>query len=346
MAMKKNSPAVTASRAKPAARKPASDLKALVKGLRNYDRFLLTCHVLPEGDAIGSLLAMDSLLRRLGKKTWVIAHDSFPERLPCLSNSRWTRLQDLGSRIPEFDAIVLTDCPTLERIGDVRNLVRSGTAIFNIDHHVSNSFYGHYNYVRPEAAATAEVVYDVFKELKLKVNREEAKNLYIALATDTGSFKYSNTTAQSHLLAAELIGTGIDIEKINNQLHGTYSLKMMNLYGRLFKRIRTAAGGAIAWADMQREDLRQSGASYEDTEGFIDFLRYLKNVKISFFLSELEEGKTVRVSFRASGPYDVNKIATHFNGGGHKKAAGCLMRTSLKDAEEKIVKYIRGKFNF
>jgi len=329
---------------RPAKSNGAADRKALVIALKKHQRFLLTCHVLPEGDAIGSLLAMDSLLRRLGKKTYVLAHDSFPERLPCLSSKRWRKLADLNGLAPKFDAIVLTDCPTLERIGGVRSLIKDDTVIFNIDHHVSNTQFGHYNYVRPEAAATGEVVYDIFKQCGLKPNKDEAKNLYIALSTDTGSFKYSNTSAQSHLMAAELIRSGIDIEKINNELHGTYTLKMMNLYGRLFSRIKTAAHGAIAWACMQREDLTQSGASYEDTEGFIDFLRYLKDAKVSFFLTELGDN-TVRVSFRSSGAYDVNKLATHFNGGGHKKAAGCIMRTSLKNAEEQIVNLIRSKFS-
>lgn len=319
--------------------RPASDLKKFAAALKKHKSFLLTCHVLPEGDAIGSLLAMDSLLRRLGKKTVVINHDSFPERLPCLSNKRWRKLDQIKQALPEFDAVLLTDCPTLERIGSVNRLIHDGLTIFNIDHHISNSRFGHFNYVRPEAAATGEVVFDLFKELKMKINKEEAKNLYIALSTDTGSFKYSNTTAASHLMAAELISSGIDIEKINNDLHGTYSLKMMNLYSLLFKRIKTAAHGAIAWAGMRRADLKRSGASYEDTEGFIDFLRYLKNVKIAFFMSELDH-KTVRVSFRAIGAYDVNKIATHFNGGGHKKASGCLMRMSLEEAERRIVDFI------
>lgn len=319
-------------------------LKALVAGLKKYDRFLLTCHVIPEGDAIGSMLAMESLLRRMGKKTSVVCQDEFPERLSCLSSKKWVRTRDLGARRPAFDAVVLTDSPNLDRIGDVGSLLTPKTAIFNIDHHVSNTRFGTYNYIRPEAAATAEVVFDIFRALKMPLKRDEAKNLYVALVTDTGSFKYSNTTAYSHEMASHLIAAGIDIEQINDEIHGTYSLKTMKLYSRLLARVRTTENGTIGWVGMRREDLKASGATHEDAEGFIDFLRYIKPVRIAFFMSEVGSGgkdHAIRVSFRAKGPYDVNKIATYFNGGGHKKASGCMIRASLEEAERRIVEKIR-----
>ncbi|HTL46917.1 MAG TPA: bifunctional oligoribonuclease/PAP phosphatase NrnA [Verrucomicrobiae bacterium] len=323
-------------------------LKPLAAALKKYDRFLLSCHVIPEGDAIGSMLAMQTLLQKLGKKTMLVCQDSFPERLSCLSNKGWQEVRHLKSR-PEFEAMVLTDCPTLPRIGSVKSVLRPSTVIFNIDHHISNSNFGHFNYIRPDAAATAEVVYDIYEELKVPINKETAKNLYVGLATDTGSFKYSNTTARSHEVAARLIATGINIEKINDDLHGTYSLSTMKLYSRLLGRVRTAGGGSIGWVGMKREDLKESGATHEDAEGFIDFLRYIKPVKVAFFMSELGSGKNdkaIRVSFRAKGPYDVNKVATHFNGGGHKKAAGCTIHAPMKEAERRIVETLRKEFHF
>jgi bifunctional oligoribonuclease and PAP phosphatase NrnA len=328
--------------------KSKDGLKALTAALVRYDRFLLSCHVIPEGDAIGSMLAMQSLLRKLGKKTTLVCQDSFPERLSCLSDKGWQEVRHLKAR-PEFEAMVLTDCPTLPRIGTVNTLLRPSTVIFNIDHHISNSRFGHYNYIRPEAAATAEVVYDIYEALKIPISKEDAKNLYVGLATDTGSFKYSNTTARSHEVAARLIAAGINIEKINDDLHGTYSLSTMRLYSRLLARVRTAGDGSIGWVGMRREDLKETGATHEDAEGFIDFLRYIKPVKVAFFMSELGTGKNdkaIRVSFRAKGPYDVNKVATVFNGGGHKKAAGCTIHAPMKDAERRIVQALRKEFNF
>ncbi|MBI3307701.1 MAG: bifunctional oligoribonuclease/PAP phosphatase NrnA [Candidatus Omnitrophica bacterium] len=309
-------------------------LKEFCRAVKKYKSYYLSCHITPEGDAIGSILAMESLLRRLGKKTFVVCEDAFPERLRCLSDKRWNQLKNLKKPAPSCEAIVIADCPTLERIGTVKNLIKPQTVIFNIDHHISNRRFGQHNYIRPEAAASGEVVMDIFKYFKMPLNKEEATNLYVALTTDTGSFKYSNTTVHSHQMAAELIATGIDIEKINEKLYATYSLNKINLYSRLLSRVKTAAGGKIAWAVLKRDDLHHSGATYEDTEGFIDFLKYLKEVKIAFFMSELENGHSVKVSFRSKFDYDVNKIATCFKGGGHRKASGCTIRATVEEAEK------------
>ncbi len=327
-------------------RKGAGDLKAFCKALKTYDHYLLSCHVAPEGDAIGSILAMNSLLRRLGKKTSVVSEDPFPERLSCLSSKYWKQVDQIRAAPPRFQALVLADCPNLDRIGRVKQLLNPDTVIFNIDHHISNLYFGHYNYVRPEAAASGEVVFDIFKSLRLALTKEEATNLYVALSTDTGSFKYSNTSARSHLMAAELIRCGIRLEQINEGLNATYSLSKINLYSRLFSRVRTAENGRIAWVVLKREDLRDSGATYEDTEGFIDFLKYLREVKIAFFLIESSQDSEIRVSFRSKDDYDVNKIAASFEGGGHKKAAGCTFRgATVEEAERIILERLRREFS-
>ena len=320
------------------------DLAAFCKALRSYDRFLLSCHISPEGDAIGSILAMESLLRRMGKKTKVVGEDDFPTRLSCLSAKRWNKFSGRNFKAGDFQALVVADSPTLERIGRVKELVGPNTVIFNIDHHVSNSRFGQYNYVRPEAAASGEVVFDIFKEMRMPITREDATNLYVALSTDTGSFKYDNTTVRSHLIASELIKTGIPLEKINDELYATYSLNKISLYARLLSRVKTSAGGRIAWAAVRREDLIESGATYEDTEGFIDFLKFLKEVKIAFFLIELPQGDHVRISFRSKGRHDVNRIATHFKGGGHRKASGCILRGELAKVEKTVLEKIHKEF--
>jgi phosphoesterase RecJ-like protein len=321
-------------------------LNQFCNALKKYDRYLLSCHVAPEGDAIGSLLAMESLLRRLGKKTTVVCEDEFPKRLSCLSDKRWHTLNQIEKSSPSFEALVVTDCPTLERIGNVRKLLFPPTVIFNIDHHVSNTRFGDHNYIHPEAAACGEVVFDIFKHFRIPLTKEDAKNLYVAISTDTGSFKYSNTTVRSHHIAAELIHSGIDTEKINDELYSTYSLNRIQLYSRLLGKVKTAANGAIAWVVMTHQDLVDSGSTYEDTEGFIDFLKYLKEVKIAFFMGEVAQRNEVRVSFRSKGSFDVNKIATHFHGGGHKKAAGCTLHATLKEAEKMILDQIRKTIPF
>jgi phosphoesterase RecJ-like protein len=320
--------------------KKKSSFDEFAKAIRKQKSFLLTCHVTPEGDAIGSLLAMASLLKKIGKKVTIVCQDEFPPRLACLSSKGWQQTREVDVTKLKFDALLTTDCPTLKRIGNVNELIAEDTVIFNIDHHVSNTDFGDYNLVVSEASASAEVVWDLFKTFNVKPSKEDAKNLYIGIATDTGAFRYSNTTSKSHRIVAELIDFGISVEKINHEIYARYSLEAMELYGRLFSSIKTAANGAIAWTSVKREDIKKSKALDEDAEGFIDFLRYIKGVKIAFFMWELENGKGVRVSFRSIGVYDVNKIALHFHGGGHKKASGCIMRTSLREAEKQIVQRI------
>ena len=230
----------------------------------------------------------------------------------------------------------------MERIGSVQKLITPETKIFNIDHHISNTRFGHYNFIQPEAAACGEVLYEIFNRFKMKINKEEAKALYVSINTDTGSFKYSNTTVKSHIIASKLIRTGIDIEKINDALYATYSFQKIQLYSLLLGKIESSHNGKVAWVKMTREDLRKTDATYEDTEGFIDFLKYLKEVCFCFFMSELPAPLPgeVRVSFRSKGDYDVSKVAVHFGGGGHKKAAGCTIRGSLEKATQKILERV------
>jgi bifunctional oligoribonuclease and PAP phosphatase NrnA len=319
-------------------------LAAFCQALRKYDDYLLSCHISPEGDAIGSILAMDSLLRRLGKRTTVVGHDPFPSRLFCLSSRRWHEAAAIRKPAGSYKALLVADCPNLDRIGTVNRLLTPETVVFNIDHHISNTFFGKYNYVRPEAAASGEVVFEIFKKMKMKLTHDEAANLYVALSTDTGSFKYGNTTVRSHQMAAELIKVGIDLETINDELYATYSLNKINLYSRLLARVKTVSDGQIAWVTMEQRDLQDSGATDEDAEGFIDFLKYLREVKAAFFLIELPPKNVFRVSFRSKGALDVNKIAMRFLGGGHKKAAGCIIHATRQEAERRVLAELKKVF--
>jgi bifunctional oligoribonuclease and PAP phosphatase NrnA len=319
-----------------------TSIKELCDGLKQKQSFLLASHVIPEGDAIGSILAMESLLRRLGKKTMIICEDSFPERLSMLPQDRWNVASKV-TNAPKFDALVVADCPTLERVGAVQKFLTPDTKIFNIDHHVSNVKFGHYNYIQSTAAACGEVIYEIFQQMGVSINQEEAAALYVSINTDTGSFKYSNTTVKSHQITAELIQTGIDIEQINHALHATYSLEKIQLYSILLGKIQRTPDGLIAWAGLTKGNLKETGSSYEDAEGFIDFLRYMKEVRFSFFMIEMDgqQQGNIRVSFRSMGDYDVSPLAVHFGGGGHKKAAGCVIKGDLKEVTEKILAEIK-----
>ena len=320
-------------------KKKSDSLKTFCEALKKQKSFLLASHVNPEGDAVACVLAMESLLRRLGKKTMIVCEDPFPERLSVLPSDRWNQVKDVSSN-KKFDAIIICDCPTLERIGKTHSLIDSEMQIFNIDHHVTSSMFGTYNYVQPKAAACGEVVYDIFKYFKKPMTKAEAICLYVSISTDTGSFKYSNTSVKSHQIASELLSLGLDVEAINDGLYATYSLHKIRLYSRLLNRVRTEHQGDVAWVGMTRQDLEESGATYEDTEGFIDFLKYIREVKYAFFLSENGGARSIRVSLRSKGKHDVSTVATRLGGGGHQKASGCTIHASIDEAAEKVLREI------
>ncbi|OGW79603.1 MAG: hypothetical protein A3G33_07360 [Omnitrophica bacterium RIFCSPLOWO2_12_FULL_44_17] len=313
--------------------------------LLKRNRFLITSHVKPEGDAVGSVLAMDSFLKRLGKKTRIVCEDSFPKKFEFLRQNGWTRFSDFNGKgkREKFDALLAVDCPDISRIGVVQKLITSRMTVFNIDHHVTNRGFGHFNYVKADASACGEVIYDLLIESDMTVNRGEAQALYVAIATDTGSFRYCNTTENSHYVSSRLIQAGINIEQINEHLYATTSLKQLKFLAFLIGKIRVMSGGSLAWVEISRDDLKKNRLTYRDTEGFIDFLKNLKDVKCAILFSEAKnvKGALVNVSFRSKHGCDVSKIAGEFGGGGHRKAAGCTLRGSLPFVRNKILERMK-----
>lgn len=321
-----------------------SSLDVFCRALKKGKSFLLASHVNPEGDAVGSLLAMDALLRRMGKRTVIVCEDPLPARLGILSSKNWHRAQDIKKNL-EIDSVVVADCPTLERIGRVLEFLSDDVDIFNIDHHLTNEKFGDFNYIQPRAAACGEVVYEIFKHLRIPIREDEAIALYVAISTDTGSFRFSNTTVKAHRIVAELIQNGLDVEKINEKLYATHSLRKMKLYGRLFTKVRTAYENGVVWVGMTKEDLHESGASFEDAEGFVDFLKNIQEVKFAFFASETEKDNLVRVSIRSKGECDASRVAVRFGGGGHAKASGCMIQGSLEDAARVVLEEVGEQLN-
>lgn len=320
-------------------------LDRFCKALKTRKSFLLASHVNPEGDSAACLIAMDSLLRRLGKKSLIVCQDPFPERIGVLSSKRWNRAHDLKPD-QKFDALLAADCPTLDRIGEVRNFIEPGMSIFNIDHHYTNDRFGDYNYIQTQAGACGEVVYEVFNHMGISINKEEATALYVAITTDTNSFKYSSTTSRTHLIVADLISKGVDVEKVNENLYATYSLHKMKLYSRLLAKVKTAHRGDVAWVGMSRNDLKVTGARQEDAEGFIDFLKYIREIKFAFFINENDGAESIRVSLRSKGKFDASKVASAFGGGGHQKASGCTIRHhTLEKAAQLLLKEIGKQLN-
>ncbi len=315
-------------------------LSKVLAAIRRHKKFLVTAHVDPEGDAVGSQLAMASLLRRMGKKAVMIDEDPPPAScmfLPRINSI--TLYKDLkGKGAGKFDCAVILDCPTIERTGRVKELIGKDMAVINIDHHVSNDMFGGVNWVDPGAAAVGEMIYELFKKFKLGLTGDEAEMIYSAILTDTGSFRYSNTSAGTHVIAAELIGKGVDMNAIYEHFFELRPFQTTRLLGQVLSGIKRSEDEKIVWAWITNKMLKESGAKASDTDNFIGFPRAVKGCKAAVLFKETDRNGVFKVSFRGKKGVNVNKIAAKFGGGGHAAASGCTLTAANRgQAERKIL---------
>lgn len=316
----------------------AKDLKAVMAAIRSNRRFTVSAHLNPEGDALGSALALASLLKRLGKSAVVVndgglpaAFRFFPRLVPVMSGA---------TRVPA-DVAMTVDVPVLSRTGSVRKLIEKTKLIINIDHHVSNQRFGHINWVDGKAAAAGEMVWRLYQAFRVKPTRDEAFCLYVALVTDTGSFKYMNTTPEVHRMAAQLLSTGVSPLEVSQRLYESHSVSDLKFLGKVLSSMRHSAGGKIAWLEIPRRLVKASKAGPEILDELVNYPRSVQSAEVAFVMREdAHPGKT-RVSFRSKGRIDVNRLARHFGGGGHRAASGCTVLGNIPQARAKVLKVVK-----
>jgi bifunctional oligoribonuclease and PAP phosphatase NrnA len=319
----------------------ASDLAAVVDAIRTNDRFTLTTHENPDGDALGSLLATKLAFDRLGKDSVMVLRSDAP--LP--GEYRFMPLTALERHWPEDVServLVALDCANESRIGDDEILGRVPFTL-NIDHHHDNTRFGNVNLVVPDASSTAEVLRDVFRELGVELTPDIAEPLYVALVTDTGRFQYANTTPKALGLAKELLEAGVDIHGVFQHVYESVPLAKGKLLARALDRAQVYEGGRIVISYLLRTDFAEVGAAEPYSEGIIDWLRAVEGAEMAVLIREppRAEGPTRRVSLRASvDELDVSAIARKSGGGGHRQAAGFSSEASI----EEITEFVRREF--
>ncbi|MFA5389635.1 MAG: bifunctional oligoribonuclease/PAP phosphatase NrnA [Candidatus Omnitrophota bacterium] len=310
-------------------------VRTVKQAIKKFNRFLVTGHINPEGDAIGSQVAMAFLLKKLGKEYVILDDSPVPKVLQFMKGT-----EDISKEVPadfNYEALIVLDSPDLGRIGKVSGYIKEDTAIINIDHHISNVNFGKFNWVEPEFSSAGEMVYGLYKAFKMKIDLDDAMALYVAIMTDTGSFKYSNTSSKTHRIAAELIDIGVKPYDINTRIYETSSLQDTSLLGESLQTMKVTDDGKIAWLWVTKEMLKKTKASLEGTEGIISFARAIDGVEIAILFRETGTEDRVKVSFRSKGNADVNKLAGFFNGGGHPTASGCTVFGKLEDVEKKVL---------
>ena len=302
---------------------------------KRYKRFLISAHKNLEGDAIGSMLAMAELLKQAGKKVILFPPEDIPAMYKFLPGSAGIKLRSRIEGI-DYDVACLLDCTGIERIGDIKAGICLKKPILNIDHHISNTYFGSINWVEPGMSCSGEQVYHIFKKMGIPINKRAALYIYIAILTDTGSFRYSNTTPDTHRIVAELMQHGIDAIDIYRKIYEQTTLSSLSLLASALSTLNTAKGGEIAWVHVSRAMFNKYRVSVEDTQELVNFPRMIKGVKIALAFREVRKG-LVKVSFRSNGVADVNKLAKHFNGGGHAAASGCVLKGTIPKVEKAVV---------
>lgn len=311
-------------------------VKTIKKAIDRFDRFMVSSHINPEGDAIGSQIAVASLLKHLGKKVVILDESPVPHILRFMKGSESILREK--PRGFDFDAAVILDSPDLTRIGNVSAYITEDKPIINIDHHVSNENFAKYNWVEAGASSVGEMIFELFKVFNVKISRDEAIAMYVAIMTDTGSFKYINTSSGTHRIIAELIDAGVKPYEIFTRIYETSSIRDTNLLGEALQTLKVTDDGKISWLWVTKEMLKKTKGSLEGTEGMINFARSIEGAEIAILFRETGTEDRVKVSFRSKGKLDVNKLASLFGGGGHRTASGCTMFGKMQEVESKVLK--------
>jgi len=306
--------------------------------LRAHQRFAVLSHVRPDGDALGSQLALALSLQQLGKDVTVWNEDGLLEKYNFLPGGE--RLTQPPREPQDFDVAVALDTATQNRLGTAGESVRHAKTWINIDHHPSNPGYGDLVYIDPTSPATGQILFELIKSEQLPMDGAIAENLFVAISTDTGSFQYPNTTARTFEIGAELVRNGVEVGRVSQLLYENYPRRRTELLRELLGTMRFEAGGKIASFSLSLKVAADLNVKPEDNEGLIDHLRAIQGVIVAVFFEELTDGK-VRVSMRSkSEAVDVSAICQKFGGGGHKLAAGARVRGTLAEVEQKILKAI------
>jgi phosphoesterase RecJ-like protein len=319
----------------------ALDWQPFVDAVDRHQSFLLTTHVRPDGDGLGSMKALAEALRRRGKNVQLIIPGSLPPRYQFLDPYAAIRsFSPPGDDLLAADVLVILDTGTRNQLADLAELVqRFSGGKFVIDHHVTQDNLGAVQIIDPSAEATGRLVREAIQALDVELNSLMAEALFVALAMDTGWFRHGNTRPQTLTLAAELVEAGADPQALYQQLFERNSLGRLKLTGLVLGRLTTVAGGIVAYSEIRAADYALTHATPADSEDLVNYLMSLSGVEVGLLFME-QPGGGVKVSFRSRGKVNVARLAEKFGGGGHPVAAGATLQTTLAAAQDRILQAV------
>ena len=308
-----------------------------------HESFVILSHVRPDGDAIGSQLALAFALEAAGKKVRVINEDGLPDNLRFLPGS--DRIEQPPAEPVEADVAIALDTAAKPRLGEHALHAASKAKLWvNIDHHKSNPAYGDVNLIDSSSPATGQILYKLIIALGLPMPAESRDSIYVAVSTDTGSFQYPSTTEETYLMAADLIRRGLDVGRINSLTYDSHPFRRVELMRALLNTLELTGGGRVAHWELTMAVRESLGLKPEDSEGLIDIIRAIDGVIVALFFEELPDGK-IRVSMRSKDPrIDASNVCGLFGGGGHALAAGIRMAGPMSEAKQQVLEAVNAAF--
>ena len=319
------------------------NIKKILQTIKENDSFLISTHVNPDPDGLCSELALGLFLRALGKKVSIINEERVPKRYCFIPQVKM--IKGYHSAVKNtFDVAIVLDCGELERVGKVMGLVQDCRTVVNIDHHITNKDFGDQNLVLPAASSTSEILYDFLMAAKAKLTRDIAVNLYLGIVTDTGSFRYENTTSKTHAIISRLMQYDFCISDLYRQLYESIPLNDIQNYIKIIKNFRIMYKGKVLYVTLKNKDLKSFSEHFDLKDKIFKFLRTIKGVEVVVIFVEKED-KSTRVNFRSQSHLDVAKLSSYFQGGGHKKASGCIIQGNIRTAQKRVFSKIKEMLN-
>jgi phosphoesterase RecJ-like protein len=310
--------------------------------LLDHDDYLVVSHVQPDGDAVSSTLAVGWLLSCLGKKYTMINEGPIPKRMDFLWHA--DEIVNMSEQeLPTlYSHVICVDCADFQRVGRTQQYFAEGAQIVNIDHHPTNNGYGAVNLIKPDAAATAEILFDLFKVFGVEWDIDIATAIYTGLLTDTGGFRYSNTSPKVMDTVSELLSLGVNGPVLAENLLEEMTLPQVKVLNRALSTLQLSPEGDIAWVHVTPQDMVDCVAENEDLEGIVNYPRNIRGVEVGILFKVIHEN-AVKVSLRSAGKVDVALLAQTFGGGGHTRAAGAKIEAPLEQVIPLIVEEVRRK---
>ncbi|HEU6448327.1 MAG TPA: bifunctional oligoribonuclease/PAP phosphatase NrnA [Verrucomicrobiae bacterium] len=314
----------------------------ILEVIRKHETFCIVGHVRPDGDCVGSQLALALALRGEGKKVTVWNEDSMPPKYRFLDPEGLFEKPKQGK---EFDCVIATDCASFERLGKAGQYSQNRKILINIDHHESNPRYGDVNWVSAREPSCGELIFRLLKVARWPITKPIADLLFAAISTDTGSFQYPTTRPGTFHAGAELVTRGADLAKICDEVYQSYPLSRAKLLRHLYNKFKLTADDKIAYLWLKKSDFTRTGSTSDETEGLIDHIRDIEPVVVACIFEEVEPELT-RISLRSKNPnVNVNEVAAQFGGGGHQAAAGARIPGKPLAVQRQVIAAVKRALN-